>query len=413
MENENINYYYKAQDSAGEIHTGSIEASSKNSALSKIRAMNLIALEVSEKDLSGLNFEINMPFGKRVKLKDLAIATRQLSSMISSGLPLIRALSAVEEQTKNKKLKEAFRAVSSDVESGKSLSDSLEKWGDIFPPLMIGMIRVGESGGFLETSLESLADNFDNDIELRSKIRSSMAYPIVVSALAFVGVNIILIFIVPIFADMFASMDAQLPALTQFMMTLSKLEPILLPAAIVLIILYITLWPKYKNRPAIKNCLDPIKLKLPVIGKIYHKILVSRFASNLSTMLSAGVPLIQALSIVGQTADNVVLEKSIDKLADEVKKGKPIAKPISQDPFFPPILAQMVSVGEESGSIETMFTNVAKFYDREVKTTTDQLTSLIEPLLIVFVGIIIGGMVIGLYLPMFGLTTAMNNQINS
>jgi len=403
-----INYKYRAQNPDGKIVKGILEASNQNGAVQKLRLMKLMPIEISEQDTTGLNMEINLT-PKKVKLGDLALMTRQLASMLTSGLPLIRALSSVQGQTKNKTLKKALQNVLRDVEAGSSLSSAMEKQDGLFPEIMVGMIRVGETGGFLDESLTSLADNLEDDVDLRSKIKSAMAYPMVVSIMAVAGIATMLVFVVPMFVEMFASMNAELPLPTKILIAMSENAPIGLSILAVFGVLYWLLWPRYKNRKEVKRVLDPIKLKTPIIGKIYHKILISRFAKNISTMLNSGVPLMQSLNIVGETAGNYVLEKAIEDITNDVKAGKSISKPLEKNEIFPYMLVQMVSVGEDSGNLEEMFKNVAEFYDKEVKTTTEKLTSIIEPLLIVVMGVVIGGMVISLYMPMFSMYGNLNS----
>jgi type IV pilus assembly protein PilC len=403
-------YAYKAQDASGKIVKDTIEASNEATAISKIKQLRMFPIEIAERDTTGLNREINLGVKRPAKLKDVALMTRQLSSMLNAGLPLIRALRSVEANTKNAKVKEALRKVAGDVESGGTLSSAMAKHEFVFPPIMVGMVKVGETGGFLEKSLEALADNLEDDVELRGKIKAAMAYPIVVSIMAVLGVTVMLLFVVPIFQQMFEDMGSELPLPTQILVLLSKGMPIIVPVMLLLFGAYFVLWPRYRNTLQVRKVTNPIMLKLPIIGKVYHKIIIGRFSKNLSTMLSAGVPLLQALTIVSETAGNVVLEEAINSVAEEVKNGKPVAKPMGKHPIFPNMLVQMVAVGEESGAVETMFENVANFYDQEVKATTDQLTSLIEPILIVGIGVVIGGMVIALYLPMFSMYGEMNAQ---
>lgn len=414
--NDLITFYYRAVDKNGDrskIIKGTVETSTKAAAITKLESMNLEPVEVSEKDVSGLNKEINIGGKKKVKLKDIAIAVKQLSSMLDSGMPLIRALNAVEEQTNSKRLKEAFQEIARDVKAGSSLSAALATHSDIFPQIMIGMVKVGETGGFLSESLNSLANNLESDVELRGKIKGAMAYPVIVCIMAVIGISVMLLFVVPIFTDMFTSMGGQLPLPTRMMVAASNAMPYILPVVIALIIAFKITWPKLKTKTAVREVIDPIKLKMPVVGKVYHKILISRFATNMSTMLNSGVSLMEALSIVGETSGNIVLEKAIDSVANEVKAGKSISSPLAKHDIFPNLLTNMVAVGEESGVLEQMFQNVSRFYDQEVKTSTDQLTSMIEPLLIVFIGVAIGGMVIALYLPMFSMYALMNKQANS
>lgn len=402
MNKETITFAYKGQDFSGKIHKGIVEAGTKDYAISKIRAMKLLPIEVKEKSTTGLNMEINIG-PKKSKPKDIALVVKQLSSMIRAGLPLIIALSSVQEQTKSKVLKQALKEVSKDIENGSSFSSALAKQGQIFPPIMIGMVKIGESGGFLEESLESLSKNLDEELALRGKIKSAMSYPMVISIVAVIAVIVMLTFVVPMFEEMFSGMGEELPAPTQMLVNLSEVMPSVLPFLIIFIILFFLVWPRIKQKKQIRKIIDPIKLNTPLIGKIYKKTIIAKFAKNLSTMITAGVPLMQALDIVKDTSGNIVLENAINNLIEEVKAGRSLSGPMLKEKIIPPLMAQMVSIGEESGNIETMFENVAEYYDKEVKEATDSLTSVIEPILLILVGLLIGGMVIALYLPMFSM----------
>lgn len=397
-----ITFAYKGQDFSGKIHKGIVEAGTKDYAISKIRAMKLLPIEVKEKSTTGLNTEINIG-PKKSKPKDIALVVKQLASMINAGLPLIIALSSVQDQTKSKVLKQALQEVSKDIENGSSFSNALAKQGQIFPPIMIGMVKIGESGGFLEESLDSLSTNLDEELALRGKIKSAMSYPAVISIVAVIAVIVMLTFVVPMFEEMFAGMGEELPAPTQMLVNLSEVMPSVLPFLIVFVILFFLVWPRIKQKKPIRKILDPIKLNTPLIGKIYKKTIIAKFAKNLSTMITAGVPLMQALDIVKETSGNIVLENAINNLIEEVKAGRSLSGPMSKEKIIPPLMSQMVSIGEESGNIETMFENVAEYYDKDVKEATDSLTSIIEPILLIVVGLLIGGMVISLYLPMFSM----------
>lgn len=403
-------YQYKAQGFdkkkgltlGNDYIKGTVEAKSKASAINKIREMHLMPIEVKEVSTTGLQMEINLR-PPRIKLKDLAVAVRELSAMLTAGLPLIQALTSVKNHSVSKTLKKSLTEVTKKVESGDSFSKALESQDNLYPDLMIGMVKVGETGGFLDESLTSLADNLEDDVTLRSKIKTAMAYPIVVSAMAVIGVAIMLIFVVPIFEDMFSGVGSELPAPTRLLVSMSENIHFLLLGFLALVLSYIFIWPKYKHREEVKAFLDPIKLKIPILSPIYHKILISRFAKNMSTMLSSGVPLMQALTIVGDTSGNYVLEKAVSELADEVRAGRSLIEPLQEKEIFPDLLVQLVASGEETGSLEDMFTEVSKFYTREVNASTDKLASIIEPLLIVVMGTVIGGMVIALYMPMFSI----------
>jgi len=312
------------------------------------------------------------------------------------------------EQTENKALAAVLTEVRSEVETGRSFSAALGKHPKVFPPIMINMVKAGEVGGFLDQALLSLAENFEKEVALRGKIKSAMAYPIVVFVIAIIAATAMLLFIIPVFGNMFATLGGSLPAPTRFLMALSDFLKIAIIPIILLLIVFAWWWRGHKTDRKVREFLDPFKLKMPVFGNLNKKIALSRFSRNLSAMLSAGVPILQALDIVGEASGNVVVERASQDIMDAVRKGRSITAPLQASPVFPPMMAQMMAVGEDTGALDDMLGKIADFYDQEIEATTDQLTSLIEPLMILFVGVMVGGMVITMYLPMF----SIYNQIS-
>jgi type IV pilus assembly protein PilC len=354
---------------------------------------------------TGLNRDLNISFGSGVKLKDLAIMSRQMATMIGSGLSLLRTLNILAEQTENKKLAKILGTVRDDVETGVSISDSMRKHGDVFPPLMINMVRAGETGGFLDQSLESIATNFEKEVKLRGTIKSALTYPVIVLIMSLVAVIAMLLFIVPVFEKMFSQMGGQLPIPTQILVVLSHAMVWLAPTIIVLVVAGSIWWGRNKNEEKVRRRIDPIKLKLPVFGPLMKKIAVARFSRNFANMIGSGVPILQALRIVGETSGNWVIEDALTKVAESVRQGESIAAPLANQPVFPSMVTQMIAVGEDSGSLEMMLGKIADFYDQEVESATEQLTAMIEPLMIAFLGVVIGGMVVALYMPIFQIAT--------
>jgi type IV pilus assembly protein PilC len=401
---------YTSRNASGKVVKGKLEAPSESAVLGKLQSMGLSPMTVQEgKAGTGMNMEISLRgFEKGVDLRSLAVASRQLSTMISSGLPLLRALHILGQQTENKKLKEILQQVATDVEVGGSFSDALAKHPRDFPPIMISMIRAGEVGGFLEGALDALAVNFEKDSKLRSTIKSAMTYPVMVLLLSLVAVVIMLTFIVPIFKTMFEGLGSSLPAPTQILVNISNNMFWVVPTLVVLIVVGMVWWKRNKNSDAVRRVIDPAKLKAPVFGKLVQKIAVARFTRNFANMIGAGVPILQALSVVGATSGNYVIEAATKRVAESVKTGQSLSKPLQDEPVFPPMVVQMMAVGEDSGSLEIMLTKIADFYDDEVQAMTEALTSLIEPLLIAFLGVVIGGMVVALYMPIFSIATAIN-----
>ena len=397
-------FNFIARDASGNTVKDVMAASSERAVASRLRERGLTPVSVVDATPTGLNMEIKIPgMGEKIGLKDVAVMSRQLATMINSGLSLLRALMILVEQTENKALSGVLTEVRSDVEPGRSFSSSLAKHPKVFPPIMINMVKAGEVGGFLDKALISLAENFEKEVALRGKIKSAMAYPIVVFVIAIIAATAMLIFIIPVFGNMFASMGSELPAPTQFLMNLSDFLKVAIVPIILLLIVFAWWWRNHKNDRKIREKLDPLKLKMPVFGNLNKKIALARFSRNLSAMLAAGVPILQALDIVGEASGNTVVEGATQDIMDAVRKGRSITAPLQSSPVFPPMMAQMMAVGEDTGALDDMLEKIADFYDQEIEATTEQLTSLIEPIMILFVGIMIGGMVITMYLPMFSI----------
>ncbi|MBF4588507.1 type II secretion system F family protein [Curtobacterium sp. VKM Ac-1395] len=398
---------YRGRDVAGKLVKGRLDAASEGAVVARLRGMGVSPIDISEAKVgSGLQTEIKIPgFEKGVGLKDLAIMARQASTMLSSGLSLLRALTILTDQTDNKKLKGVLSKVRDEVEHGVSFSDAVSKYPVDFPPIMINMIRAGETGGFLDQAMDSIATNFEKEHKLRSTIKSAMTYPVVVLCMSLAAVVIMLVFIVPIFQDMFSSLGGKLPLPTMMLVYLSHAMVYVGPVLAVAIILGWFWWRANKNTDRVRAFVDPLKLKLPVFGQLNRKIVMARFSRNLSNMIGAGVPILEALSIAGQVSNNFVVEKALNRVSESVRKGESIAAPLERETVFPTMVSQMIAVGEDAGSMELMLERIATFYDNEVESTTEALTSLIEPLLIAFLGVVVGGMIVALYLPIFQIST--------
>ncbi len=395
-------FTYSGRDNAGKAVTGKIDATTEAAAVSKLRSMSISPTKIKEGAGTGLNKELSIGnFGKNVGLKDLAVMSRQMATMIGAGLSLIRTLGILSDQTENKELARVLAVIGSEVESGLSLSEALAKHPVVFPPLMIHMVRAGEAGGFLDTSLNGAADNFESDVKLRDTIKSALTYPVIVLIMAIVSVIGMLIFIVPVFQEMFAGLGGSLPLPTQILVVLSESMIWLGPILAISVVVFSVWWRANKHTERVRKVVDPLKLKLPVFGMLFTKVAVARFARNFSTMMASGVPILQSLSIVGDTSGSYVIEQALKKVQESVRQGKSISGPLALEPVFPSMVVQMIAVGEDSGSMEVMLAKVADFYEAEVEATTKALTSLIEPLMIAFIGVVIGGMIVALYLPVF------------
>jgi type IV pilus assembly protein PilC len=395
-------YAYRGRNKEGRVVRGRLEAPSENAAAGMIRGLGLSPIAIEPAVATGLQMEIGGDlFRKRVGLKDLAVLSRQMATMIASGLSLLRTLTILADQTENRTLAKAVNDVRADVEAGSALSDALARRPEVFPPLFIYLLRAGEVGGFLDKSLASVAQTFEADVKLRSAIKSALTYPVIVLIMAVLAVIGMLVFIVPVFQKMFADLGGELPAPTQVLVVLSQNMIWILPLLIAIGIAFSVWWRRNRRRDEVRKVVDTWKLKIPVFGMLMRKVAIARFTRNFATMVGAGVPLLQSLSIVGETSNNWLIEDALKKVQDSVRGGSSIAVPLAQQSVIPSMVTQMIAVGEDSGSLQLMLDKIADFYDDDVEATTKSLTALIEPLMIAVIGVIIGAMIIALYLPMF------------
>ena len=398
-----LTFQYAVRDKTGKLVTGKIEADSQAAVAQKLKSMGYAPVSISKAGGGGgINKELTLPsLGAKVKLKDLAIFSRQFATMINAGLSLLRALSILEEQTDNKELAKTLSEVRQDVETGQSLSSSLGKHPTIFPPLMVNMTKAGEVGGFLDAVMLQIAQNYEAETKLRGKVKSAMTYPVVVFCIAILAVTGMLLFIVPVFASMFLTLGGQLPAPTKILIAMSNILKVGAIPLVFIIIGGLITWGRVKHLEKVHRVIDPIKLKLPVFGSLFQKIALARFARNLGTMLQSGVPILQSLDIVAETTGNTVVGDAVRDIQTSVRNGESITGPLTGHAVFPPMVVQMMAVGEDTGALDAMLHKIAEFYDTEVEATTEALTALIEPLMIAFLGGIIGSMIIALYMPIF------------
>jgi type IV pilus assembly protein PilC len=392
-------FVFKAMDLAGSRAQGEVEADSKEAVTDQLRSRGLIVLDVADKHASR---EIQLSFLKRVKASELAIFSRQLSTMISSGMSILRALYVLEEQTESKFLKETIVAVRKDVETGRSLSQAMAEHPKVFSPLFVAMTQAGEAGGVLEDALIRVADQLQKDAGLRRQIRSAMVYPVMVITVA-IGVMMALVaFLVPVFVGVFKEFGGELPAMTKVSVFLSKMVTgyawLMFLVTAALIVAFVR-WKKSSwGRPQ----WDRFRLHVPMkIGAIVQQIAVARWSRTLASLTGAGVPLLQALEITGKTGGNVVVEQAMEGVIASVKRGGTIAAPLAQAPIFPAMVTHMVGVGEETGALDAMLDRVAEFYEEQVEASVKALTSILEPIMIMVIGGIVGFIVISMYLPLF------------
>ncbi len=360
--------------------------------------MTPIAVELAH---TGLRREIRLGKGK-VKMKDLAIFARQFATMLSSGLPILRCLSILGDQTQSDRLRNVLMEVRDEVEKGDSMSESLARHKE-FPPIMVSMVRAGEVGGFLDTTMLQIASSFEADVRLRGKIKAALTYPVAVAVIAVLITTGMLIFVVPVFDELFSSFGGSLPAPTQFLVNVSnilKTPTIMVPITVIVVV--VAVWyRRNKNSAAMRNVVDPMKFRIPVFGNLFQKVALARFTRNFSTLMHAGVPILTTLDIVGETSGNVVITRAVVAVKESVRQGSGMAKPLSEHPVFPEMVVQMIAVGEDTGALDAMLQKIADFYDQEVEATTEQLMALIEPIMIVTLGGVVGGMIVALYLPIF------------
>jgi len=403
-----LTYEYAVRDRGGKLVKGKLEAENQGQVVQKLKAMGYAPVSITQAN-AGMNREISLPsLGAKVKLKDLAVMSRQFATMINSGLSLLRALTILAEQTENKELKKVLGEVRGEVEGGNALSSAMAKHPKVFPPLMVNMCRAGEVGGFLDEVMLQVAGNFEADVKLRGKVKSAMTYPVVVLCIAILAVIGMLIFIVPVFAGMFTSLGGTLPAPTRVLVWLSGAMKIVVPVSLVAGVAGSIIWQRVKHQERVRDVVDPLKLRAPVFGTLVQKIALSRFSRNLGTMMRSGVPILQALDIVADTAGSSVVAKAVRAVQDSVRQGESLAAPLGEHAVFPPMVVQMMAVGEDTGALDTMLYKISEFYDQEVEATTEALTSLIEPLMIAFLGGIIGSMIIALYMPIFKVFDLIN-----
>lgn len=327
---------------------------------------------------------------------------RQTATMLSSGLQILRCLTILSDQTTNPAMRDLLLDVRQEVEQGLSVSDAMALHQE-FPPLMVSMVRAGEVGGFLDGSMLQIAELYEDDVRLRGKIKAALTYPIAVGIIAIIIVTGMLLFVVPVFAELFSSLGGSLPLPTQILVFFSDLlkNPFFLVPFLAIIITAVVVFRRVKDRPEVREVIDPLKFKVPVFGPLARKIALARFSRNFAALLKSGVPILTTLDIVGDTAGNIVISRAIDDVKDSVRQGTGMAARFAQHPVFPVMVVQMIAVGEDTGEMDTMLGKVADFYEQEADATADQLTSLIEPIMLVALGLVVGAMVIALYLPIF------------
>ena len=394
-------YVFKAIDLVGVQSKGEVDADSKQAVNDQLKSRGLIVLDIAEKRSSK---EIKLPWANRVKSADLTIMTRQLSTMVSSGMTILRALYVLEAQTESDALKETLVVVRKDVEAGLPLSDALERHPKVFDPLFVAMTRAGETGGVLDSALIRVADQLEKAEALRRQVKSAMTYPTVIITFAMIVVLALVTFLVPVFAGIFKEFGGELPLITRVTVAASDFVKGFWYLLIAGTAGAIFGFRKFKKSPRGREILQRAMLKAPMkIGDIVQKVALARWSRTFSALITAGVPLLAALDIVGKTAGNVVVEQAMDKVVESVKSGGTIAGPLKESSVFPSMVGHMVGVGEETGALDAMLSKIADFYEDQVAAAVKSLTAIIEPIMIIVVGAIVGFIVIAMYMPMFSL----------
>jgi type IV pilus assembly protein PilC len=400
-----VEFVYKVRDAQGRIQEALGQAETSAILRARLTSRGLDVIEISQKT-DGINYKelwekANGLF-EQVTLKDMVVFSRQFAAMVSAGVAMLRTLTIIVDQCPNKKMKHTLDEVRKSVEAGLSLSDAMAKHPKVFDKLYVSMVRAGEAGGILAEVLKRLADFLEARQKLNTKVRAAMVYPSVVLAVAVLVFWAMLTFILPIFQGLFRNVGGELPAYTQFLVFLSEaMRSIYMGIFVVLVIAGVFLLKRYYATEIGQLHIDGILLTLPAFGDLIKKVAVARFSRTFGTLIRAGVPMLAALDVVKDTAGNAVVKKAVDRVYNEVRQGGSIAKPMSKTNVFPPMVTQMVAVGEETGKLDDMLSKVADFYDMEVENAVEALTSLLEPIMVVGIGGIVGSVVIGMYLPIF------------
>ena len=398
-------FTYKALDGRGATASGQIDGDNKSAVAANLRNKGLTVVDINEVKTSLAQIDIFASM-QRVKARDLTIFSRQFATMINSGLSMLRALSVLEEQTENKKLATVLGQVRGDVEAGIALSDALEKHPKVFSPLYINMVRAGEIGGILDEVLNRLATQLEKDDSIRRAVKSAMVYPIMIASFALIVMLGMVLFLIPVFAGMYKELgNAKLPMLTRMMVgasdTMKSWKGVIVFVVVIALVVIIR---KAKHTDKGTEIWDRFKLHVPMgIGEVIRKIAVARFSRTLGTLVSSGVPILQAIEITGKSAGNVVIEHAMNAVQVSVKEGQTISAPLKNSSVFPDMVVQMISVGEETGSLDSMLQKVADFYEDEVNAAVKSLTSILEPIMMLGVGTLVGLVVIAMYLPIFNM----------
>ena len=400
-------FSYVAVDKRGKEKRGSLEAETRERALEQLKAEGLIPVSVREQ--GALNKEIDFSIGKKVKPRDLSVFCRQFVSITQAGVPMKEALQMLSEQTENKWLKRAISEVLLNVEKGNTLADSMRSQPDIFPPMLVNMVEAGEQSGSLEMAFSRMAVHFEKEAKLKATIKKATIYPIILVIAAIGVIAVMLLFVIPIFIDMFADLDIEMPALTMFVMNSSKWMTshwyVVLAIIVGVVVAYKLIYKTTQGRLTI----DRIKMKMPLFGKLTVKTACSQFARTMSTLLMSGISTIDALETTSKIVNNIHYTNAMLKAREEVMKGIPLSEPLEASGIFPPMVYHMTGIGEETGNVEEMLEKMADYYDEEVEMTTQSVLADMEPIIILFMALIIGTLVIAVISPIASMYNGLDN----
>jgi type IV pilus assembly protein PilC len=398
-------YVYAGKTKRGRVLKGELEASDERIARIQLRRRNIEVTKLKQKpkDIFG-NISFMQP---KVTKKDIVIFTRQFSTMIDAGLPLVQGLNILAEQTENRTFKGILKQVTKDVEGGSTLADALGRHPKVFDALFVNLVAAGEVGGILDTIMQRLATYIEKAEKLKSQIKGAMTYPLVVIGIAILCVAVIMIFVIPVFQDMFSSFGKALPAPTQLVVNMSNFTKGNWYYILLGVMVFVWIFRRYRRTHSGRRNTDSIVLKLPIFGELIKKTAIARFTRTLGTMLSSGVPILDALEITARTSGNVIVEEVIYDARSSIAEGQTVAEPLAETDIFPGMVTQMISVGESTGALDAMLEKIADFYDDEVDAAVSAMTSMLEPLLLLFLGGSLGGLAVALYLPIFQMAAAM------
>ena len=402
-------FKYVARDQEGKNVAGKMAADNESLIVAELRKRNLIIITIDEEKGSVVKSATpKVKGGKKIKSEDIVIFTRQFATMVDAGIPILQCLEALGEQASNPSFKKTISSIQEDIQLGSSLSAAFAKHSKVFDQLYINMLRVGETGGILSAILDRVAMYLEKSEKLKQKVQAAMIYPAVVVSMALIITTVLIVKVVPTFATIYDSLGQKLPVMTQMLIDLSNVlqhQFIFLVGGLVVIIVGFI---KYRQTDAGRLQTDTLALKLPIFGDLICKVSVSRFSRTFSTLSQSGVAILETLDIVGKTCGNRVIELLVDEVKTSVREGESIAVPLSKSKVFPPMVTRMIAIGEKSGQLEKMLSKVAEFYDEQVDTAVEGLTKLIEPLIIAFLGIVVGFIVVALFMPILNLTSAMH-----